>query len=242
MKKIFALFAVVALMSLNIAFAAAEKGTISSSANANKEISPDTVEISVAVVTNDKQSMQNATKENKDISDKIYNAMKSMINPSNGDYVKTTGYSAQPQYNYVNNKRVFDKYQVSNRIIIHTKSTDKTGAMIDKAISLGATNIDNLNFSLSSYETQCDELLVKATQKARSRAESLAKAAGSKIVGVSGLNANCSPQGQQRVMYNMMMAKSAMMEDAAVGAIESTPIESGSVKLYANVNATFFVE
>ena len=241
MKKILAITAVLALMGLNVSFAAAERGTISSSANANKEISPDTVEISIAVITNDKQSMQNATKENKEISDKIYNAMKSMINPSNGDYVKTTGYSAQPQYNYVNNKRVFDKYQVSNRIVVHSKSTDKSGAMIDKAIALGATNIDNLNFTLSSYETQCDELLVKATQKARMRADSLAKAAGSKIAGVSSLNASWNPQGQQRVMYNMVMAKSAMAEDRA-GGFESTPIESGSVKLYANVNVTFFVE
>ena len=123
---------------------------------------------------------------------------------------------------------------------MHTKSVDKVGEIIDRAIALGATNIDNLSFTLSSYEEYCDELLIKAAQKSRVRAENLAKAAGSQIKGVKSLNGSCNTSGvNQRIMYNMV-AKSEMMDSTS--AMGSVPISSGSVKLYANVNASYFVK
>ncbi len=241
MKKIFAITAICCLLLSTTAFAEIERGFITANASVNKEITPDTAEISIAILTTDKVSMQNATKQNKEISDKLYSAMKSMINVANGDYVKTSDFSAKPVYNYSSGKKYFDKYEVSNRIIVHTKSIDITGAMIDKAISLGATNIDNLNFTLSSYEKQCDELLNQAAQKTRLRADGLAKATGTVITGVKSVNSNCNTTGaNQRVMYNMFAKSTAMTEDAA--AIGGTPIETGSVKIYATVNASYFVK
>lgn len=240
MKKILAAAAAFCMLFSTAAFAEIERGYVNANATVNKEMTPDTAEISIAILTTDKSSMQKATQQNKEISDKLYNAMKSMINPANGDYVKTSDFSAQPVYNYSSGKRFFDKYEVSNRIIVHTKSIDKTGAMIDKAISLGATNIDNLNFTLSSYEKQCDELLNQAAQKTRMRAEGLAKAAGTMITGVKSITSSCNTSGtHQRVMYNMMAKSSAMDSAEAAGA---TPIETGSIKLYANVNASYFVK
>ena len=244
MKKFLAVTAACCMMFSTAAFADADRGTIHASANSYKELSPDTVEISIAVVTNDNKSMQKATTQNKDISDKIYNTMKSMINTTNGDYVKTSNFSAQPVYTYVSNRRVLDKYEVSNRIIVHTKAIDKAGTLIDKAILLGATNIDNLNFSLSSYESQCDDLLATATKKTRSRAEKMAAAAGTSITGIQSVSGNCGTSGAtRRVMYNMM-AKSAIAEDAMqeAPAAGSIPIETGTLRLDANVNASYFVK
>ena len=240
MKKILAITAVCCFMFSSATFAESERGFINANATVNKELSPDTVEISIAVVTDDLKSMQTATQKNKELSEKLYSAMKEMITDTNGDYVKTSDFSAQPIYHYTNGKKNFEKYQVSNRIIVHTKSVDKSGEIIDRAIALGATNIDNLNFTLSSYENYCDELLIQAAQKSRIRAEGLAKAAGSQITGVKSLNGNCNTSGvNQRIMYNMV-AKSEMMDSAS--AMGSVPISSGSVKIYANVNASYFVK
>lgn len=240
MKKILAITAVCCLMLSSAVFAENEKGFINANASINKEMTPDTVEVSIAVVTDDLKSLQDATQQNKELSEKLYNAMNEMITDANGDYVKTSDFSAQPVYHYVNGKKNFEKYQVSNRIIVHTKSVDKVGEIIDRAIALGATNIDNLSFTLSSYEEYCDELLIKAAQKSRVRAENLAKAAGSQIKGVKSLNGSCNTSGvNQRIMYNMV-AKSEMMDSAP--AMGSVPISSGSVKLYANVNASYFVK
>lgn len=246
MKKFFAIITICALMLSTAAFAELERGYINSSASADKELSPDTVDISIAVITSDNKSMQKATTENKEISGKIYTAIKGMINSQNGDYVKTSDFSAQPIYNYVNNKRVFNKYEVSNRVIVHTKSIEKAGAMIDKAIEIGATNIDSLNFTLSTYEKQCDELLSTASKKTRTRADLMAAAAGTVITGVKNLNGSCNSTGSnQRVQYRVMaknMSLGGTMDSVEATAAPATPIETGAIRIYANVNASYFVK
>ena len=227
-------------MSTKAVAEAVERGFVSVSTSANTEITPDVADISIAVQTYDNKSLQKATTENTEISEKVITALKGMINPANGDYVKTINYSASPLYTYSGSKRNFDKYQVSNTVVIHTKSIDKVGSMIDKAISLGATNVDNLALSVSKYDDECNQLLVKATQKARSRADLLAKSASTSVTGVRSLNVSCSANNSITPQYRMLAANIGGA-DMAEAKSASTSIEKGIVKIYATVNATFFV-
>ena len=230
-----------AVLSTPAVAEAVERGFVSVSTSANTEVTPDVADISIAVQTYDNKSLQKATTENKEISEKVISALKGMINPANGDYVKTINYSASPLYTYSGSKRNFDKYQVSNTVVVHTKSIDKVGSMIDKAISLGATNVDNLALSVSKYDDECNQLLVKATQKARSRADLLAKSASTAVTGVRSLNVSCSANNSITPQYRMLAANigGADMGEAKAA---STSIEKGIVKIYATVNATFFVK
>lgn len=219
-----------------------ERGYISVNTTANAELAPDVAEVSIAVQTFDTKSMQKATLQNKEISEKVIKELKGMINPVNGDFIKTTDYNASPIYTYNGNKRNLDKYQVSNSVVVHTKSIDKVGSMIDKAIALGATNVNSLSFSVSNYENQCNELLELASKRARNRAEAVAKVVPAQIAGIRTMDVSCSANNAVRTQYRFM--KSNMMMDAAGAAPEasSTSIESGVVKIYANVNASYFVK
>lgn len=220
-----------------------ERGYISVNTTANTEIAPDVAEVSIAVQTYDSKSMQKATLQNKEISDKVMAELKSMINPANGDFIKTSDFSASPVYSYSGNKRTLDKYQVSNSVIVHTKSIDKVGAMIDKAVALGATNVNSLNFSVSNYDAQCEDLLAIAAKKASKRAEAVAKAVPATIAGIRTMDVSCSANNNSRTQYRFM--KSNMMTMDAAGAVPeaaSTSIESGVIKIYANVNASYFVK
>ena len=145
-----------------------ERGTISISTSAETEVAPDTAEISFAVKTSDTKSMQKASLMNKDISEKIYNLLNEMINKSAGDFIKTSNYNASPIYTYKDKKQILSRYEVSNRVTVHTKSLDKLGSMIDKATEAGATNVDSLNFSVSNYESQCNSLIESSTKKENS--------------------------------------------------------------------------
>ena len=219
-----------------------ERGRVAVNITANTEMAPDVAELSFAVQTSDLKSMQNATLENKKISDKVFLELKSMINTNNGDYIKTSDFSAQPVYSYVNSKKNFEKYEVFNRVIIHTKSIDKVGLMIDKAIAAGATNVDNLSFSLSNYESQCNDLIMIATKKAKNRADLIANALGISVDGVSNISTSCSVNN-----YNpprLYMAKNMVADVAAEssGGGIATNISNGVVKVNANVNASFFVK
>ena len=249
MKKLAALLLLLGITTGSIACAATvtttpERGYISVNTTANTEVAPDVAEISIAVETYDTKSMQKATKENKDISDKVYAELKSMINPANGDFIKTADFNATPLYTYSsNNKKSFDKYMVTNSIIVHTKSIDKVGTMIDKAIALGATNINNLTFSVSNYEKQCNDLLAIAAKKASTRVNILAKASHQTLAGIKSMDTSCSTNNASRVQYRFLAKNMAAMDSAAGSAEQSSvPIQGGLIKIYANLNASYFVK
>ncbi len=180
-----------------------ERGYISVNTSANAELAPDVAEISIAVKTYDNKSMQKATLQNKEISEQVISTLKSMIDTSKGDYIKTADFSATPIYSYSGNKRNFDKYQVSNSVVVHTKSIDKIGTMIDKAIALGATDVNSLNFSVSNYETQCNDLLTLAAKKASARANAVAKTVPTTLSGIRSMDVSCSTSNSSRPQYKM---------------------------------------
>ena len=218
-----------------------QKGTISTNASSEKEVAPDIAEITFAVVTNDSKSLQRAVEENKLIFEKLNSVLKSMINPQNGDYIKTLGYTTTPVYSYVNSKKVFDRYDVTNKVLVKTKNVDILGKMIDDAISAGATNIENLNFSLFNYEPYCESLITQATKKAKAQADITAKALFTSITGVQNVNTSCNINNN----YNprLYMAKN-MIADTAAGASFSSPtsISNGTIKVSAHINASFYVK
>ena len=167
-----------------------------------------------------------------------------MLNTANGDYIKTSNYHASPVYIYKDKKQVLDKYEVSNRVVVHTKSLDKLGSMIDKSMEAGATNVDSLNFSVSNYESKCNSLIESATKKATTRAGIAAKNAGVTLDGIRSLSVSCS-ENRNYSTPRLMMAKSAMgaMNDAAAEqAVPSTSISAGVIKIYSNANAVYYVK
>ena len=247
MKKSLAILALIGILSsgLNLSANAVQeqqRGYISVNTTASSEISPDIAEISFAVKTSDIKSMQKATIANKEISDKVLNELKSLINKNNGDYIKTSDFNATPVYSYSSSKKNFEKYEVSNRVVVHTKSIDKIGMMIDKAIEAGATNVDNLSFSVSNYESQCNDLIKTATEKAKSRANVIADALSTYIIGINNISTSCSANN-----YNpprLYLAKNMISDVASENStgIGSTSISNGVVKINANINASFYVK
>lgn len=221
------------------------RGYVTVATSANTEVSPDVVEINISVKTKDSKSLQKATAENKEISDKVYNAIKGMIDTTKGDYVKTSDFNATPVYRYTNSKQIFDRYEVSNSVIVKTKNIAQAGDIIDKAISLGATNVNDLVFSISNYDNQCNDLIAVAAKKARTRGDIMAKSAGSYITGIKSMNASCSTSQNRPVQYRLMaknVALSAGSADASAPEMSSTPIQGGIIKIYANLNTSFFVK
>lgn len=219
-----------------------DKGYISVNTSADSDVAPDVAEISFAIKTSDTKSMQKATAMNKEISDKVYSELKSMINPAVGDYIKTSNFNASPVYSYTNSKRNFEKYEVSNRVTVHTKSIDNVGKMIDNAVNAGATNVDSLSFSISNYESQCDELISKAAKKAYNRANLLAKVMNTSVTGVSSLNTSCSANGSSQPRLYMAKNMLAATADSSAESASGMSISNGVIKINANVNATFFVK
>lgn len=209
-----------------------DAGYVSVNASVTREIAPNQAEITINVETSDK-NMQKASNDNKIIADSVYSALKSIINVKNGDYIKTQGYSANPTYIYNDNRRVFDKFVVSNNVVVRTKNIDLVSKLVDTAIAKGATNVNDLQFLVADYDSTCNELSAEATKKAYTQANAVASSINSKIRAVKSINATCSSENNQRPMYKMMAS--------SMDSVGHTPIESGKVKIYANVDASFYV-
>ncbi len=235
-----AVVGIVNINGLKVVAETVERGFVSVSASANKELQPDVVDLRIEVRTDDDKSLQKATDENKEISEKLYNELSAMINKDNGDYIKTTNFKANPVYSYKNNKRTITKYEVSNTVVVHTKSIQDAGKIIDKAILFGATNVSDVKFSVSSYEKQCDDLLNQASKKAYKTATSLVAGSNGVLNGIKSLNGSCSTSEGARVQYKAMVQNLSL--DSATATPEQTPIESGVIKLFAHVNASYFVK
>ena len=219
-----------------------DRGYISINTSSDMEIAPDLADISFTVKTSDSKSMQKATLANKEISDKVYAELKSLINPASGDYIKTSNFNASPVYSYSNNKRILEKYEVSNRVTVHTKSIENVGKMIDNAINVGATNVDSLSFSVSNYDSQCDELISKAAKKANNRANILAKSMNTYVTGISSVNTSCNANGSTQPRLYMAKNMLGSTADTVSESASGISVSGGVIKIYANVNATFFVK
>lgn len=212
-----------------------DKGYISVSESSTKEISPNQAEISIGIETSD-VSLQKASEDNKKIANKVYASLKAMLGTE--DSIKTSNYSARPQYIYTrDNKKIFDKYIVSNNVIVKTRKTDLVSKLIDTATAQGATNLANLQFTAVDYEDNYNDLLAELTKKAYNKANAIAKSINSQITGIKSINVSCNSENNYTPMYGMMKSG---MADSAVAA--STPIESGKLKIYANVDASFYVK
>ena len=111
-----------------------EKGIISVNISESKELTPNVAEITFSVKTNDAKSMQKAINDNKLIMTNAVKTLEQMINQQNGDYIKTSNFNATPKYYYKDSKQIFSSYEVTNQIIVHTKSLDILGQMIDSGI------------------------------------------------------------------------------------------------------------
>lgn len=217
-------------------YAVAENGYIDVYLTKTREVVPNKAEIVIGVETSNK-SAKIASDENKKISNNIQLKIKTLIKEDKGDYIKTSNYSLSPRTIYKDGKSIFDKYVAVNTITVYTKDLNAVSKIVDTAVANGATNINDLNFSISDYDDVCTEMMADLAGKAKARAEKLIAPTGSKVKGVKSMDANCSAQGNYpRVMYSMNKM------EAGSAAMDSTPIQKGKVKLNASVNASFFIK
>ena len=219
-----------------------KRGTVSVNANADKDLTPDVAELTINIETYDSKSMDKATAKNKEISDKIHTELKAMVDTSKGDYIKTANFSATTVNKYANNKSIFDTYKVTNNVVIHTKSIDKVGAMIDKSINAGATSVGGLTFSASKYDSECEQLISNASQKTYQQAQAALKASTGTIDGISTMYVSCGGNKVRSAQRMYMAEKSLSSADMSVAQESYTVIEAGVLKINANVNAVYFVK
>lgn len=246
MKKLLTAAAIVGIigaMTVSCAYAAdSDKGYVSVNAKASKEFAPNIARVKFYIETSDKD-LSKATQKNKEETKRALDAVKKVLDTAKGDTIQTVNFNVNPEYSYKNNTRTFVQYNITNGFEVKLTDTEKLGSVIAQGLQNGATRVDDLNFSLDNTESACNSLIAQAVGLAKVRANEAAKAAGSYTTGIKALTTSCSGDAglypQVRMMNSAKYASGAMTEAVADSAV---PTEMGTIKMYATVNAQYFIK
>lgn len=149
-------------------------------------------------------------------------------------FIRTSGISLQPQYDYKNGERKLKGYAANNTIRVDVKELAKVGRVIDSALRAGAGKVDSLEFSLNAPERLEQMALRNAVADARSKAETIASALGKSIVGLKQVSESNS--GYMTRSYAMPMLAAAKTNGEAAA---ETPVSPGELELSATVQIEF---
>ena len=148
--------------------------------------------------------------------------------------LQTAGIQINPRYNYTNKPDGSQEgelvaYQVTNTLSVRVRDIDKTGEILDKAVSLGVNQGGGIAFTNDDPAATVTEARKKAVADAVAKAKTLAAAAGvslGKVLEITDQNIRPAP-----------MPINAKAFDAAAGA--AAPVQAGENSYNVQVTVTF---
>ena len=145
--------------------------------------------------------------------------------------VRTTLLSVQPRYDYRDGTApTLVGYDLANIVEVTVRDLGVLGAIVDAALSAGATSLDGLSFQVDDPREAERAARLAAVAEARSRAEVLAEAAGVTIGGVADIVEGGPPPSWPGPMAGKILRATA---DAG------TPVEAGTTEIAVTVTVTF---
>lgn len=147
--------------------------------------------------------------------------------------LQTAGIQINPRYNYTNKpdgsqEAELVAYQVTNTLSVRIRDIDKTGEILDKAVSLGVNQGGGISFSNEDSKAAVTEARRKAVADAMAKAKTLAEAAGvsiGRVLEITDQNVAPAP-----------MPINAKAFDAAGAAV---PVQAGENAYAVQVTVTF---
>lgn len=151
--------------------------------------------------------------------------------------ISTTGFSIGPVYSRPPQPRPGEQpaeprivaYEVSNQVRIVVRDLDKTGTVLDSAVSAGANQAGSINFDIDDRQALVDKAIVAAIANARRKAELMAEAAGLRLVRVLTVNADESGGGP------------VLRREAFNTAASAVPVMGGELSISANASISWEV-
>jgi hypothetical protein len=150
--------------------------------------------------------------------------------------IQTSNVSLQPTYDYSNgaNPPRITGFQMSNSVTVTIHTLDKLGDAIDNTLAAGATSLDGVTFRVNDQTGAEVQARQAALTEARSKADTLAAAAGISIGGVASITETSAPI-QYPVPYALGVASAP---DAKV----ATPIQAGTTDVTISVAVVYLIK
>jgi len=147
--------------------------------------------------------------------------------------IQTTSYSVYPNYDWNNGKQSLRSYSVTQNVHVKVRDLSKVGDIIGMAGDLGANQIGGISFTVDKPEALKAEARDKAIADAKSKAESLAKAAGITLKKIVSYSEGQDAGYPQPVFFDKMGVGGAEMRATA------PTVEAGSSEFVSNITITY---
>ncbi len=153
--------------------------------------------------------------------------------------IKTTGYSLNPVYNYTNQRgQELVGYEVTQNLTLKIRDLAKIGDIIAKTTEKGANQIGGINFTIDDEFALKNQARELAIEKAKEKAELIAKQSGMKLGEVKSVYESQEPTP---VTYAYTNAKLDMAVSSG-GGIASPEIQSGQNEIKVDVTLVYEVK
>lgn len=207
-----------------------QKRTISLVGTGAIKTAPDKVDISTGV-TSEAASAREALDKNIAAMTKVVEALKEDgIDPKD---IQTTNFSVGPFYEQKaeGHAPVVVGYRVNNQVRITLHDTGKLGAILDKVVSLGANQIDSIEFGVEEPEALKDEARKLALKNVTDNAKLYAEAAGVKLGPIFSIS-------EEESSYQPRFAPAATRMEMS----KDVPIEAGTASVEVRVRVTWEID
>ena len=149
--------------------------------------------------------------------------------------IRTVSYNINPQYDQRDpNQSVLRGYQVQNLVEVKSTNVGGLGALLDDAVSAGATRVFGIRFEASNMEELKNQARDQAMANARSKAEQLARDAGVTL----GRPVSIDESDAGGVTPIRAQAPAAALAAPAA----NTPIQPGELQVQTNVRVVWSIQ
>jgi uncharacterized protein len=188
-------------------------------------LKPDVATFAIGVETMDADAQKARTANNASMK-KVLDALKAQ-GVEDKD-VTTTGYNMYARYD--DKGAAIIGYTVSNNVQVKVRNLDKLGDVLTAVGDAGANTAGGISFDVQDRTTAYNQALAQAMEKARARADVIAKASGVKLGKVMVINESSS--------YSGPVFAGAEMAAAAKDSM-AVPVSGGQLEVTASVNVSY---
>ncbi len=214
--------------------AAGDTATVTVSASGTVKLVPDKATVYFGVTTQE-ATAELAQSKNSEAVQKVMDVLTGRGVEEKS--IRTTNYSMYPQYDYseMGEQRIIG-YVVYTNMSIQDQNIEDLGKLLSACVAAGINNVDNVSFLCSGYDEAYSQALTQAVEASRAKAETLAAAAGKKIVEAvtitEGWQDSSARYGKGA---NMSFTAEAAMDSVAAG----PALQPGETEITANVTVTY---
>jgi len=205
--------------------------TVSFIGEGKVKAAPDTAKVEIGLITEDKDSIS-VQNENSAKMNKVIDYLKK--EGINNEDIKTANYNLSPKYEYNKGKSTLVGYILNQTLEVTVRDLDKTGEILDGAVSNGANQINSISLFVDKPEELKNKAREAAVKQAKEQALATSKVAGFSLGRLVGFSENTL--GQVPV-YRMME-----MGGGASAVAPAPQIEPGTQEITINVTLTYLIK